>query len=432
MKQTNALTIVALVFVLGLTACDSRAGTTSVVPTPISVIPTATPLPSPTWTPTVTLSPVPTKTPTATPTPRPATTPCPIPTPGGPTGQIIFSAVKCYNEACQPFDGDVAPIYLINSDGSGIRQIYEGIGVIGDLQLSPDSTKLAFTDNYGHGMSNVYGLDLASGDAWSLAADDISQRSWGARWVSDDRLVYVSRATDPANSPSNIYLTNVTGTWHQSLTNRSDDRTHIGNIAISPDSSQLLFAEFVHDPNTTTVIYQMNSDGSRIEELVIFPGMPNAYARWSPTGDWLIAYANPMGYAEHASVYRAESDSSNIKKIIDLPGRDSLDLLNWTEDGLLFYVCNHLLEISQIVVVQSNGSVHTLANVEISDTPLDTTWCVFGSLSPDRQLFAFAPFLPFGARNLYVTDMLSDDCSYQILSGYSIQSMVWLSNQAVP
>ncbi len=54
MKQINILTVLALVFVLGLAACDSRAGTTSVVPTPVSVIPTATPQPTPTRTPTAT------------------------------------------------------------------------------------------------------------------------------------------------------------------------------------------------------------------------------------------------------------------------------------------------------------------------------------------------------------------------------------------
>jgi len=56
MKHINILTVVVLVSILGLAACDSRATTTSVVPTPISVIPTVTPLPVSTWMPTEILS----------------------------------------------------------------------------------------------------------------------------------------------------------------------------------------------------------------------------------------------------------------------------------------------------------------------------------------------------------------------------------------
>ncbi len=60
MRQTNILTVVVLMSVLGLAACDSRSATTSVVPTPVSIIPTATPQPTPTQTPTTTPSPTPT------------------------------------------------------------------------------------------------------------------------------------------------------------------------------------------------------------------------------------------------------------------------------------------------------------------------------------------------------------------------------------
>ncbi len=68
MRQINALTVVALVSVLGLAACDSRTAATSVLPTPVSAIPTATPLSSLTWTPTAIPNPTPTLAFTATPT----------------------------------------------------------------------------------------------------------------------------------------------------------------------------------------------------------------------------------------------------------------------------------------------------------------------------------------------------------------------------
>ncbi|HQM15131.1 MAG TPA: hypothetical protein PK832_11860 [Anaerolineae bacterium] len=68
MKQIKALTVVVLLFVLGLTACDSRITHTSVLPTHVSAIPTATSQLTPTRTPTMAPGPIPTMSSTAMPT----------------------------------------------------------------------------------------------------------------------------------------------------------------------------------------------------------------------------------------------------------------------------------------------------------------------------------------------------------------------------
>jgi hypothetical protein len=82
MKSAKTWAIVALAFVLGLTACVSRSVTPSVLPTPVSIIPTAipqltltwTPIPSLTWTATASLIPI------QTPTTIPTAQTIPIPT----------------------------------------------------------------------------------------------------------------------------------------------------------------------------------------------------------------------------------------------------------------------------------------------------------------------------------------------------------------
>ena len=91
MRQINVLTVVALVSVLGLAACGSRATTTSVVPTPVSVIPTATSQSTPTQTPTTIPSPSPTEMPTATPTLTPLPTPLPDPLLKGQIGFEVYN-----------------------------------------------------------------------------------------------------------------------------------------------------------------------------------------------------------------------------------------------------------------------------------------------------------------------------------------------------
>ena len=421
MKRINALTVVALVSILGLAACDSQPATTSVLSTPASVLPTATLFPSATWVPTTEPSPTPTNTSTPTITPQATTTPCPTPTPGGPVGQILFSADEW--RSGESYGGSVTPIYLINSDGSGMRQIYEGRGSISDFQLSPDGTKLAFSDSYyvdineqRYSSGTVYVLDLASGRAWPVAPDGPSQHTWGLRWVSNEMLVYASGAIEPADSSSSIYLTDVQGEWHRQLTSRQVGRTSILDIAVSPDGTQLVFAEFVLDSDVTTM-YRISVDGTGLMELITFPsGMRDVSVAWSPTGDWIVVYAVPIPISP-VPVYLVEPDGAEMRKITDLPGRPSL--LAWTEDrtGLIFYVCSGILGTNEIVEVRGDGSVRLLATGE-GRIPA----CSFGSLSPHRRQFAYSPFpLP----GLYVMDV-SGGCHYQILSGYGVRSIRWL------
>lgn len=180
-----------------------------------------------------------------------------------------------------------------------MQRIYEGTGVIGDLNLSPDGTKLAFTDSYGRGTSNVYVLDLVSGDAWSLVSDDASQTIWGPRWVSSDRLVIVR--VDGMNSPdiqSNLYLVDIDGTQLQQLTDRQP-RTRVHSLAVSPDGTQLLFAESQLDSGETT-IYHMNIDGSGLIELMTLLEFDGVGVAWSPMGNRIVVYPIPMGFADYA------------------------------------------------------------------------------------------------------------------------------------
>jgi hypothetical protein len=136
-----------------------------------------------------------------------------------------------------------------------------------------------------------------------------------------------------------------------------------------------------------------------------------------------------MGFAEYASVYTARTGSSGITEIAVLPGGHVLDLVGWTEDQteMIFYACSRTLQANQIVKVQSDGITRTLATIEIPGTLAGATPCSLVELSPDQQRFALSPFYPFAENgNLYVMD-LSGGCCHQILSGYSVQSILWLS-----
>jgi len=247
--KNSLLTIVALAMLVGLVACEPRP-TISLLPTPTSAIPTAALLPSPTSTPTAETNPAPTSTPALTFTPQMTVTPCPIPTPDGSVSQILVSAGEWHSG--ESYGGSVTSISLVNSDGNGMRQIYEGIGVIGDLQLSPDGTKVAFSDSHyidideqRYSSGRGYVLDLATGQAWPVTPDSTSRHAWGLRWISNELLVYAGRTIEAADSSSNVYLTDVYGEeGYRQLTDRQVGRSSILDIAVSPDGTQLVCAQF--------------------------------------------------------------------------------------------------------------------------------------------------------------------------------------------
>lgn len=81
MSKLQFLRMVALVLIVGLVACTPNLAT-SPLSTPVSPLPTFTPLPSPTWTPSVEPSPTPTATVWPTPTETPVLTSVPLYTGG--------------------------------------------------------------------------------------------------------------------------------------------------------------------------------------------------------------------------------------------------------------------------------------------------------------------------------------------------------------
>lgn len=122
MKRINTLAVIVLMSVLGLAACGSQAVTTSAVPTPVSIIPTATSQPIPTETPTAPF-PSPTEMPTATPTLTPLPTPLPDPLLKGQIGFVAYDTdVEWPCEGSPGGDGlYYFNLYTAAPDGSNLQ-----------------------------------------------------------------------------------------------------------------------------------------------------------------------------------------------------------------------------------------------------------------------------------------------------------------------
>ena len=239
--------------------------------TPASIIPptaTFTSTPSPTVSPTLTPSP------TATDTPQP--------TPLGGAGQIAFASnrsgaveiwlmnidgtgLKQITEipegACEPkWDPDgmrivfISPcirhlntyqganLYIINADGSGLIPLPSAPGGDYDPSWSPDGNQIAFTSLRKEGVPGIYILNLLDYSVKSLVEDEtraISQPAWSP---DGKEIAYV-------NSDNRIWVMDVNGKNRRSLISGEGDYI-ISGPSWSPDGSVVIYTRQVLSDTT--------------------------------------------------------------------------------------------------------------------------------------------------------------------------------------
>ena len=442
MKQIKTLTGIVLVSVLGLTACDLWTTPMSVVPTSASIIPTATSL----STSTATTAPIsietPVQIPTETPT-VPTSTLCPSPTPGGPVGQILFSAVSCAEAGgnCELTEISASRFYVINSDGTGLRQLMARGGA--GLSLSPDGKRIAFMAaledvEYSPMRSHLYVWTISTGEVHPLMADLPDESSpQPPRWFPDSsRLAYVSSVVDDMGtmlwgSQTDLYIIRADGTGRAEVIGRPPN-SHIQSVAISPDGSQIAFVGLERGSGLLEKVaaYCANADGSNLRELMVFP--PPAYFAellWSPDGSKVFAFDPTV---DSTVLYAIQPDRAPVKHtdLIQIPGY--LIMWRWTSD-------------SEIEIANCERGVGTsIWTVNIADYSLRKRMsipgdqCVGmrdGGWAPDGVHVAFYRNEPLESPEqygLYVLDVNSG-CERQILEEYYVIDLLWLpADVAVP
>jgi len=288
---------------------------------------------SPTQTATVvfTKTPAPTSTPVPSRTPRPTSTKVLTATPmGGGYGQIAFASDRT----------GIPQIWVINIDGTGLRQItaarwgacqsdwspdgvrlvytspcngnkesYRGSGLfiinadgtdqvplpvqgIGDYDpaWSPDGSKIAFTSLRANDRPQILVMDVDTGDVQVLSLDDNFDIQ--PEWSSDgSQLIFISTR----NGPYQIWVMNADGS-HQMRFSVSGDLKNT-NPVISSDDRILIFTQsegIGSIPHLRAVPFPNDPTG----EYDVYPfskGIPMRNADFSPDSFWITLESWPDG-----------------------------------------------------------------------------------------------------------------------------------------
>ena len=166
------------------------------------------------------------------------------------------------------------PIVLINSDGSGEREITSTSGYDFHAAWSPDGNRIAFVrDETGTGEStNLYIVDVDGRNLRRLT-DTPNIFDLRPNWSPDSNRIVFSRMTLDRTG-ARIYVINADGTDEQRITSGFIDV----DSDWAPDGSKIVFTSNRLGPSQ---IFAMNPDGSDITPITATK-FEETEPRWSP------------------------------------------------------------------------------------------------------------------------------------------------------
>ena len=218
-------------------------------------------------------------------------------------------------------DEDTPAIYVMNADGSGVTRLVdydEDLGVPGisylSLSWSPDGRQIAFT-SFGTEDDDTLAVYVMNADGSNVRqlTDHTNYAMSSVCSPDGQQIAFASPGTrdDPT---SGIYVMNADGSGVARLTD-IDSGLALGP-SWSPDGRRIAFTSLGED---TSAIYVMNADGSDVTHLVdsadwagVFHPLPSI--SWSPDGQQ-IAFTS-VGDEGGASVISiANADGSGVRQL---------------------------------------------------------------------------------------------------------------------
>ncbi len=322
-------------------------------------------------------------------------------------------------------------IYIVNSDGSGLRALASGYGA---LAWSPDGSRIAYTVFRGDGdgvflldrEGNVTRLsDARPGSstrlAWApdggrIAFVEAGEAEEASRIavidVESGEQVTLTRGTDPAWSPhgshvavirdGDLYLINADGSQETRLTNAS--QPYVAEPSWLPDGSGLVFSFM---PPVMGSIYLINPDGS--EEIWLADGHG---PEWSPDGEMIafVGGGTGGGLGGRSDIYVMDSEGGSAVKVgeynwNDLPPMCPMAMSwSWSLDGQLILYSD--MVAGDVIVARSDGG----GTRKIADG-YSPAW------SPDGQRFVYSAYGDGAGCQIHLSDLQGIDEADWIAKG---------------
>ena len=211
----------------------------------------------------------------------------------GPTAdRIVFTRTNWGVQA--PYNWD---LYLINTDGTGLRRFTEAETAETGGSFSPDGTTLLY-----EGPGGIWQQPVAGGPA-----NQIPTRIRSRPRYAPDGLSLIGGSPVLLTGPDHVTheIPNTNGT----------------SPSLSPDGGRIVYED--RDKR----LFVVNRDGTGLRQLTP-PGMRGSNAEWSPNGVEIVFDGNLPPPLSH-SIWVIRADGTDLRRITDVPATRP----SWSPDG---------------------------------------------------------------------------------------------------
>ena len=323
-----------------------------------------------------------------------------------PTGEIAFVSNR---------DGDIFQIYVMNGDGSNIRQLTHGTSDSSMPVWSPDGEHIAFVrglDDENAPMS-LWVMDADGKNVTEIARDeiDVSRIVYPTNWLAwspdGEHLVYMRtffHEEDVDAPPDQLILSRLDGTDSQTLipdlvylwdfdfltdttlvlngeSHEGDELLHYDltdetitpfvdidpfEISLSPDKTQLAIYSLIEGLVwVDTATREIHPVQGRLETNI--PGEYSAFPdslSWSADGSHIVGdlYVKDSGETKRSLMFKVRPDGTGYAVFeIELP-KLNVPMFSFSADGrYLAYAAPHTASRYQITMLRTKGQGETMS-----------------------------------------------------------------------
>jgi Tol biopolymer transport system component len=223
-----------------------------------------------------------------------------------PDGRVVF-----YSKASGGDD-----IWIMNGDGSDVKQLTIDAGANYDLKVTPDGRYIVFTSERA-GQPNIWRMDLDGRNAKQLT---FGTSEYGAALSPDSKWVYYDSTSSGSAA---IWKVSIDGGEPVQVVKRASE-----NPEISPDG-KLIACQFRENVGASWRFGMFSSEGGEPLKVYDIPQIEGADFRWAPDGKSLTYHVVKKGVS---NVWSLPIDGGPPKQLTNFKN-DLMFNFKWAPNG---------------------------------------------------------------------------------------------------